>query len=345
MAILFCDSFDHYPNSQALRKWTSSRNTPPTNFITASGRFGQGWSGGERHSEKVLSASYSTLIVGFAITRSSSLNDAIVGFQDAGSYQTELRYNSATNLFTVTRNGTAIGSTIPYVWNLNQWIYVEFKVTFNDTTGAFELRVDGTSLSSQSSLDTKNTANATANGIRIGSGADAALSIAIDDLVVLDTTDSGVSGNPCNDFLGDIRVECLFPNGNGNSSVLVGSDGNSTDNYLLVDDGAAGADDDSTYVESGTVGDKDTYTYTDLTPTSGTVYAIQTLPTARKTDAGTRTMVTVMRTSATEQDSSAFTLGTTFASIQSDIRHSKPGGAQPSISDINASEFGIKVAS
>jgi hypothetical protein len=46
--------------------------------------------------------------------------------------------------------------------------YVEWKVTIHDTAGSSALRVDGDSKLSVSSVDTKNTANATANGVRLG---------------------------------------------------------------------------------------------------------------------------------------------------------------------------------
>ena len=55
-----------------------------------------------------------------------------------------------------------------------------------------------------------------------------------DDLYICDGTT--VPGEPVNDFLGDVRVDTLYPNGNGNSSQWVGQDANSTDNYLNVDD-------------------------------------------------------------------------------------------------------------
>jgi hypothetical protein len=156
-----------------------------------------------------------------------------------------------------------------------------------------------------------------------------------DDLYVCDGTGSA----PANDFLGDCRVEAIFPSGNGNSSVLVGSDGNSTDNYLLVDEAAPNTTD---YVESSTVTDKDTYAYGNLAATTGTVFGVQPVPFAAKTDAGTRSIVSVARVSATEVDSAAKTLSTTYT-YYPDVREAKPGGGAWAIGDVNGAEFGVKI--
>ena len=51
-----------------------------------------------------------------------------------------------------------------------------------------------------------------------------------------------------------------------------------------------GDDGDTTYVDSADVGDKDTYHYTSITPTAGTVRAVQLVPQIRKTDAGARSV-------------------------------------------------------
>jgi len=100
--------------------------------------------------------------------------------------------------------------------------------------------------------------------------------------------------------------------------------------------------DDTDYVESGTAGDKDTYTYTNLTPTAGTVYGVQILPYVRKTDAGARSIKSIARHSGTEVDGPEQVLGTSFVYAR-DIREAKPGGGAWSISDVNGAEFGVKV--
>ena len=168
-----------------------------------------------------------------------------------------------------------------------------------------------------------------------GQGGSAGGDIVMDDIYVCDDT-----GGTNNDFLGDIRVEALLPNGNGNSSQFDGSDGNTTDNYLLVDD--ATPNDDTDYVESPDSGDKDTYAYGNLASSTGSVYGVQICPYARKTESGIRNLKTVARLSGTETDGPERPVGDSYAYMP-DIRETKPGGGAWSISDVNSAEFGQKV--
>ena len=101
--------------------------------------------------------------------------------------------------------------------------------------------------------------------------------------------------------------------------------------------------DDTEYVESSTAGHKDTYAYGNLATASGTVYAVQPVPYAKKNDAGpSRSIVSVARLSGTEEDSAVKTLSTSYAYF-GDIRATKPGGGQWTIADVNSAEFGVKV--
>lgn len=340
MALRFMDSFDHYTGDQFLRKWLSSRGGN-AGFVT--GRFGSAWDGLGRWARKQLSDAPSTWIIGVAAQLSAmTVTDNLFALIDTTSnWQCSLAFNRTTNQFQFYRgiwnSGTAIGPAYTLIPALNQWYYLEMKFVIHNSTGSVELRVDGPAVISATNQDTQNTSNAFADTLHMGSTNDAFWVPNFDDLYVCDGTGSA----PTNDFLGDCRVESRMPNGNGNSSQFVGSDSNSTDNYLLVDE-TPGSNDDTDYVESATIGNKDTYTYQDLTSTAGTVYGIQILPTARKTDAGFRSMKTVARLSATETDGPEQRIGNSYA-IYSDIRETKPGGGVWTISDVNSAEFGVKV--
>jgi hypothetical protein len=237
-------------------------------------------------------------------------------------------------------NGTTLG-TSTNAMSVSQWYYIEAKVKTDNTTGTVDVKVNGVTWLTLSSQDTQVTANAYVNLVGFGADPVSATGMQQDimDMVVLDTAGSA----PTNDFLGDVRVEGILPSGNGNTSQLVGQDANSTDNYLNVDEDAPGADDDTTYNESSTVGDKDTYNYPSLTPTTGTVFGVQISPHAKKTDAGTRSIVSVARLSGTETDGSTQTLNSSYAYLP-DVRETKPGGGVWSISDVNSAEFGVKVS-
>ena len=83
--------------------------------------------------------------------------------------------------------------------------------------------------------------------------------------------------------LGDIVIETLYPNGNGNANQFVGSDGDSTNNYLLVNE--TGAPVTSSYVADSTSGHQDMYALTDLVTSAGTVLGVCHSAYLAKTDA------------------------------------------------------------
>lgn len=333
MTLLFCDSFDHYATADIAKKWTD------TNAVTigATGRNGtngarmnQGNASG--YMRKALGANFTTLIAGGAVAFPAlTAGQAFLIFQDATSTQVDLRFDASGKII-ATRNGTTLGTGTNGALSLNTFYYIEAKVLISATVGTVDVYVNGVSILSLTGQNTRATANTQTNAVRFGQTGGTTHDW--DDVYICDT-----AGSTNNTPLGDVRVQAILPNGNGNSSVLVGSDGNSTDNYLLVDESTPNTAD---YVESSTPGDKDTYAYPNLTPTSGTVYGVQVLPYAAKTDAGTRSIVTVARLSGTEADSAVATLSTT-ATYYPDIRETKPGGGAWSVSDVNSAEFGVKV--
>lgn len=335
MALRFCDSFDHWLAADVNLKWTSSARAQLT-----TGRFGSGYfmtqvtSPGGSLMKQI--DSQQTWVVGYALkyTGISGTAPAHLIIRDNGTNQV---YLSLVNgyLYLYNGSGTVLGTSTTLL-QAGVWYHAELKVKIDNTTGTYELRLNEVTQFSGTSADTQNSANATANQIYFqGSNNDnSSHSFVIDDVVVCDGT-----GGVNDDFRGDCRVESLYPNGNGNSSVLVGSDGNSTDNYLLVDDTTPN---DADYVESSTPGDKDTYAYTNLTSASGTVHGVQMAPRAAKTDAGTRSIVSVARLSATEVDGPVQTLSTT-PTWYFDIRQTKPGGGSWTVSDVNSAEFGVKI--
>jgi hypothetical protein len=227
---------------------------------------------------------------------------------------------------------TVIGTSAAGAVVFDQWNYVEARILVADSGGTFELRVNGTAVISFTG-DTRN-GGATANidCVRIygrnGTTHD------YDDLYVLDNT-----GSENTTFLGDVAIECLRPNGNGNSSQWVGSDGNSTDNYQLVDDTTVNVSD---YVQSSTSGHKDTYAYSDLTATTGTIAAVQVVSYVAKTPGTALSVQQVARSGGTETAGAPRALGG-WVPI-TDVFEVKPGSGAWTISDVNAAEFGIQVA-
>lgn len=162
------------------------------------------------------------------------------------------------------------------------WYYIECHFQIADsTTVECQVRVnEEVWITIPLGTDTRNGANAyctnmqfNANGSQTG--------FYIDDLYLCDTT------GPYNtSFLGDMRVVPAFPNGNGDYSDFIGKDGDSTDNYLQVDETTP--DLDTSYVQSSTLNQKDNYNFDDLVVTPIEIFGAVVYVLATKTDSGSR---------------------------------------------------------
>jgi len=344
----FIESWDHY--STVVRKWDFNFNVDIQNNA---GRFGSGdaaaYFGNTDHRiQKVIDAQ-PTWIIGFpwySNTTAFGDNQPILSILDGSTYQCSVSPVTAGPVCTlrayrgsVGASGTSLGTGTIQLKQL-RWYWIEVLFTISDTVGVIQTKIDGVTDLNLTSQDTKVTSNATGNIIQLGGDAGGGRGMYIGDLYVCDGTGSA----PTNTFLGDVRVQCIMPNGNGTTSQLIGQDSDSTNNYQNVDDGGPDTDpdDDTTYNQHTVVGNKDTYAYTDVNGSTGTVYGVQISPYARKTDAGTRKICSIARLSGTEVDGPDKDLSTTYQYL-SDIRETKPGGGAWTPTDINNAEFGMKI--
>ncbi len=345
MALVFMDSFDHYGNNERLLKYDYITNSglQPTAAVGRNGTAGGrsvAQNGGANATGLILT-NQATWITGFAFTPDGfpTAQTALWKCRDGGQAGTEQFSVELTSggFFAVARGGTIIATSTSQI-TAGLSVHVQLKVVIGNT-GSYELRINSVNVLSNGSVDTQNSANAFANTVELGKDAGSGV-YDFDDYWLCDGNNSGVSGAPNDDFLGDLRIQYRAPNGNGNSSGMVGSDGNSTDNYLLVDEGTPNGDTD--YVVGDSVGDKDTYTVADLTPTAGTVFGVQLLSSARKTDAGARSICNVVRSASVEEDSANYSLSTDYDYYR-DLRQDDPSNNQWTVSSVNAMEIGTKV--
>lgn len=344
--LLFMDGFDHYTLTAAksVGKWTVT-NEASGSITSTAARFGTG--AGLRmtnHSLKLVrpfTASSQTLIAGFAMNVvgvGGGGGFPVVSLSDAGTTQLDLLFVGSSRNFQFRRGTTTIGSTYTLP-NDGKWHYIEVKLKIANSisSGDVVLRVDGVDqITLAAATDTQQTANSTFDSFfLIGGASQSGYDIYFDDFYLIDTT-----GSLNNTFLGEMRVITALPNANGNSSQYVGSDSNSTDNYLLVDDADPNSDTD--YVEDSTVGNRDLYGFADIS--SGGIKGLQLTSFARKTDAGARDINLSTRISSTNYDSSAYTLPSSYAHV-SNIWETSPATASVwTQSEVNGAEFGIRTA-
>lgn len=338
MSIEFIDGFDHYNNITNLqRKWTSSSQA---NFVA--GRFGGNAMYPWPQSQPVALGGLSnqaTRVIGFAlyipsisVGTPSGVGNIIFNFMDGSTIQVSLGFSNG--YFVVSRGGSTVLGTMSTPATGNQWVYVELSVTINSTTGAYNLRMAGTSVLSGSSVNTQNSGNAYTNGIQFPNALN---SWYFDDLYLLNSL-----GTVNNTFLGECQIFTSLPSGD-DASNKQWTPSAGTNHYANVSDNPP--DDDTTYNSSGTVAQIDLFTFPSITP-SGAIVCVQDVITARKDSTGPRTISDQCKSGATIfTGSSAFSPGSVYGMFMQ-IREQDPNtSAAWTLTNLNAAEFGIKLAS
>lgn len=345
MTVVLMESFDKYPTGAGgiggpaftVNGWVCDENNGGISSSTPrTGTRCIGTAAGDAV-HKVLPATYGELIHGCGVrfTLGTAGNFFSLREVASGVSHVILALDGSGHLIAKHGSGSPVYGTSTLAFVGSTWYWLEMRVKVDDTVGTIEVRVGGDPwIGPLTGQDTRNGGAGYIDRVHYV----ASYGVGFDDIVVIDPT----VGTP-NDFIGDSRVECIFPNGNGASSQLLGSDGNSVDNYALVDEMPHNSDTD--YVASTTVGEKDTYAYPNVSLVSGVVHAVQTTAVAKKSSAGTRKYVHVNRLSGgTEEDSAEFNLADSYV-YDSNLKHTKPGGGAWSIADVNGAEFGVKVSS
>jgi hypothetical protein len=133
--------------------------------------------------------------------------------------------------------------------------------------------------------------------------------------------------------------------GNGQSSQWAGSDGNTTDNYLLVDDGVT-PDSDTTYVKAESGGLVDQYTHAAITvPADWRPVRVWPTVIAKKTDAGVATTLELgLWKASSSEDSAPITLPTSYGMVQAYFDDLPDGSSIADEGNINALEIRVESA-
>jgi hypothetical protein len=232
-----------------------------------------------------------------------------------------------------TSTSTTLGTTVESI-PTGVHSYIEWGVTIHDTTGIAIVRINGNEVLNLTGQDTRNsTSPISVSSLQLLCAV--ASNYDFDDVYVND--DAGTAHNT---FEGDKRVYCLSPSGNGASSDLVGSDSNSTDNYLLVDETTSPSTAD--YVGSAVDNDHDTYAFTDLAGTLD-VSLVQTSVYAFKSDAGVRSFAPVIRSGGTDDVGTDRALSVAALYHQHTYEQNPVTDAPWTQAEVNAAEFGFMV--
>lgn len=213
---------------------------------------------------------------------------------------------------------------------------IEIKVVINNSTGSFEVRINGAADANltASSQNTRSSSNNSADILRFGdAGGTFASNTRYDQIVVMDS-----SGSEMNDFLGVVNVNLHQQTGAGNYAQFTPSAGS---NYQNVDDSAP--DGDSTYNESNTPNQIDSFAMGNLPAGTTTVHALYKWWNAKRTDATARGLSPLFRISSTDYVGTNQNLGASYQYYGQAYPLSPATSSAWGVSEVDGLEAGYKL--
>lgn len=328
-SVVLIEGWDHFQASLATTKgWSSNPTSVQTGRLA-----GQCARLGSTTTSKNFPGTYTTAICGFAFRintigvtttaiftlRATTTNTCQIVITTLGKL--EVRNSSNTTIATSTVTLAA-----------NNWYFIEAKFVINGASGSVRLDING---GADIGTTTGNFGSTGVDNVLLTSSG-GGVNYDFDDIRV----GNGTTGSLA-DFLGDTRVEAIVPTADGASEAWTPSTG--SDSYALVDEmSGTFPNGDTDYLSSSTANQRSTFDMGTLSVSAGSVYALQTNMYARKDDAGTREIASVIRHGGTDYDGTTKSLSTTYA-YYSQVYEAMPNADALSISNVNAAEFGIKL--
>ena len=333
MALLLIEGFEQYGDLADLRKvWSTSGSGFNINTSTRHGAGRSMQITGTNNNVFRAFPDTDVLTVGFAVNFTDSVGSGhlVCSLRNTSSDHVVIWLTTGGEI-QIRRNTTVLGVTSGLGLVAATWYYFELEVTIHDSAGAYDFRIDGATELSDTNVDTRNGSTTTCNTIRLNSLN--TIDSKFDDVYVLDD-----AGSDNITFLGDCRVETVFPDALGNENDFTASP--AVDQHLNVDDGSS-PDDDTTYNHSATATDRELYGFAALTGNIGSVFGVEAYMHVRKEEAGFREVRVIARSNVTEVESGNLTLGIDYV-YKSQVFETDPdGGVDWDEASVNAAQFGL----
>ena len=239
------------------------------------------------------------------ITGAAKQNGETIGFLNSGFSSLLFVDTDALGRIVIQTYHDTVRATIdPPMRLLNAWRYYEHKVKVIDPTHiSYELRIDEITVVPMTTYAMSSISDTTIEVINFDSGRVG------DDWYVNDDTGSA----PDNDYWGDTRMIPLFPV----SDVSVQwTPSSGVTNFDKVDEPQT--NDDTDYVQTGTVGFQDLYEYTNTgLPGGTTIRTVAVMTSARRlADSGPRQLKAVLKSGATSVQGPLHQLSDSYYMVQ-----------------------------
>ena len=294
------------------RVFTEGFEAINTNFLTFYGNGWAGWRDGRTSGSVAIGFSGGTI----ALKNISPVSELymrfaykgpnpsqILAFKFSGTDIGSVRFNTATQAFDIYVGTTKVASGSK-TYTANNWVVIEVHYKLG-TSGEFTLKIDGV-VDATFTGNTKPGSETQVDCFYFYPNTDGG----IDDIAMNDT-----SGTVDNSWCGDGYVIALHPDSNGDLSQLIGSDGNSEDNYALVNE--ASSNGDTNYVEGSVVGGKDLYNFSVPGLSGVVIKRIWAEAIARDTVASGGLIAMTIKINSTEYtDPSDTVLGTSYGTVK-----------------------------
>lgn len=265
MALMFIDSFDHY-NSLSL-KWSDGK-TAIIDLTGTRSRTGIGACLCFPFGPQLNFTAIPSCVMGTAYSSEAINGDIMFVISGSGVFATKqvrLHANSDGSVSVLIGNDpfpATLGTSAPNLISINNFAYCEMKISAFSGAGTVTVRINGaTVLTVTGGTNPDGTGTCVTWGL---GGPGGGLSCAHDDVYLCNLTDSGIPGQPNNDFLGAIRNYAQVPT--ADATPLQWTPNTGVTHYTQVN--AIPQNDGATYVADGTIGDIDQYVYgtTGITP-------------------------------------------------------------------------------
>lgn len=367
MTILYTDSFDHYgtTNNNLLHRWDSIMDTY-TKLGASTGRTGgtclrmydttspiynasavkylPNGLGGVGQDALFLGASIQKVtstflsgtgtnwrpLMGFCNFEHVSTQSSSEAFNDSSLTAITVAIASDWSLV-LRRNSTILATGSSTILADGLWHRIEMKVSnVSHDVGQVEVRIDGVA-------DIVFTGDLLDGGpATLHSGLVRAQNCNLDDVLIWTS-----GGTSFNNFIGDIVIDTLRPNGVGATTQSTPLSGAA---WAAVDD--ATLDAHTTYTAINTAGLKDTYAYSNMTVTPAVIHGVVVSTQAQSPGMTPRKLKAIARLGTTEVDGAEKTvllnMGNGYG-LSQEVYAAKPGGGAWTRADIDAAEFGWKV--
>lgn len=343
MAIRFLEGFDYIGalnfsgsalQAELLRSWDTGNLTAGSPDAFLAGGWGGGfcldWSDDSGHYLAKVLTDRQEWWVGFAYCAPSDFttDHTLVRAQTTGgSTQCYLMLESHNRHLRIIRGSTTLGTGSQVILP-GHWYYIEVYFNIDDTAGAFEVKINGVTDFSGSSIDTRNVAGHRAGQFRFVGADDAPK---IDDIYIVDTA-TGAST-----FLGPIKVEAIYPTSDDTTGWNVTPAGS---HYAVVDEKPGTGTD---YVYESVAADQDMWGYSNLATVSQTIKGIQIQSQAALDTAGSEDFTDICDSNGVESASGTYTVTSTSYNTEIRLLETDPNtSATWTVSGVNAAKFGVK---